>query len=156
MSPVVIRRATLADAPRLASHNRAMALETESKTLDPETVERGTRAVLEDASKGFYLVAERDGVTVGQLLVTYEWSDWRNGTFHWIQSVYVVPEARRTGVYRALYDHVLTSARADGGVAGIRLYAERRNVRAQATYEALGMQQAHYVMYEVDFVHGEG
>lgn len=156
MEPTLVRRAVLADAPLLADQNCAMALETEGKTLDPATVERGCRAVVEDPAKGFYLVAERGGVPVGQLLVTYEWSDWRNGTFWWIQSVYVAPSARRTGVYRALYAHLLERAREDGSVCGIRLYAERENARAHATYEALGMERAHYVMYEVDFVLGGG
>jgi GNAT superfamily N-acetyltransferase len=155
VEPILVRPATLADVPLLAAGNGAMALETEGRALDRDLVERGCRAVVEDAAKGFYLVAERGGVALGQLLVTYEWSDWRCGTFWWIQSVYVVPEARRTGVYRALYAHLVERARADGSVCGLRLYAERENARAHATYEALGMARAHYVMYEVDFVLGD-
>lgn len=131
-----------------------MALETEGKALDPETTLLGTRAVLEDPAKGFYLVAEHEGRFVGQLLVTFEWSDWRNGTFWWIQSVYVVPEARRTGVYRALHGFVLEKARAEKDVCGVRLYVEKQNERAQATYRAMGMSAAHYDIYEIDFVLG--
>jgi len=131
-----------------------MAWETEGKGLDPETTWLGTKAVLEDAAKGFYLIAEREGLFVGQLLVTFEWSDWRNGTFWWIQSVYVVPEARRTGVYRALHAFVLEKARAEKNVCGVRLYVEKQNERAQATYHAMGMSDAHYDIYEIDFVLG--
>ncbi|MDI3286458.1 GNAT family N-acetyltransferase [Polyangium sp. 15x6] len=154
MEPVSIRLAHAGDVETLARQHRAMALETEGKTLDPETTIRGTRAVIEDPAKGFYLVAEREGLAVGQLLVTFEWSDWRNGTFWWIQSVYVAEGARRTGVYRALHDHVLAKARADKGVCGVRLYVDKENHRAQATYAAMGMRAAHYDFFEIDFVLG--
>lgn len=156
MSPVLVRRASAADLDFLAQNHNAMAMETEGRALDPAKTIPGTRAVLEDATKGFYLVAERDGERVGQLLITYEWSDWRNGTFWWIQSVFVVPNARRTGVYRALYDHVLGEARKDPSICGVRLYVETNNTRAQSTYRAMGMQKAHYELYEVDFVLGSG
>lgn len=152
MEPTLIRQATLADIDALAENHRAMAFETENKTLDADTTLRGTRAVLEDASKGFYLIAERSGEMVGQLLITFEWSDWRSGTFWWIQSVYVLPLARRTGVYRALHDHVLMEAQKAKDVCGVRLYVEKSNDRAQSTYRAMGMQPAHYDIYEVDFV----
>lgn len=138
-----------------------MALETEGKTLDRERLTRGVSAVLEDPSKGFYLVAERaeareeEQAIVGQLLVTFEWSDWRNGTFYWVQSVYVDPSARRRGVYRALYANVIERARHAEGVSGVRLYVERHNRIAQSTYAALGMSRAAYEMFEVDFVLGE-
>ncbi|TKD12839.1 GNAT family N-acetyltransferase [Polyangium fumosum] len=154
MEPVSIRLAHAGDVEALAQNHRAMALETEGKTLDPETTIRGTRAVIEDAAKGFYLVAEREGVTVGQLLVTFEWSDWRDGMFWWIQSVYVAEGARRTGVYRALHDHVLGKARTDKGVCGVRLYVDKENHHAQATYAAMGMHAAHYDVFEIDFVLG--
>jgi GNAT superfamily N-acetyltransferase len=154
MSLLVIRRGQPSDAGALAANNRAMALETEAKVLDPAVTLRGSSAVLADIGKGFYLVAERDAHVVGQLLVTYEWSDWRDGTFWWIQSVYIVPHARRTGVYRALYAHLYAEAKGTPGTAGIRLYAERSNTQAHATYEALGMRRAHYDMFEVDFVLG--
>lgn len=150
ISPALLRHAA-----SIVSNNAAMALETEQKILDPERLERGVLAILSDPGKGFYLVAEDEaGGVLGQLMVTFEWSDWRNGTFWWIQSVYVVPEARRCGVYRSLYAMVLDLARADGGVCGVRLYVERENERAMSTYKALGMSRAQYEMFEVDFVSG--
>ena len=142
-----IRAAALTDLPELAAWNAAMAWETEHKRLDPATLERGIRGVFEQPQRGFYLVAERDGAAVGSLLVTYEWSDWRDGDFWWIQSVYVQPDARRGGVFRALYEAVAQRASAAGAV-GVRLYVETENRRAQATYEGLGMQRCHYAMYE--------
>jgi len=142
-----IRAATPADVSDLAAWNAAMAWETEHKRLDPATLERGVRGVFEQPRRGFYLVAERDGAAVGCLLVTYEWSDWRDGDFWWIQSVYVVPAARRDGAFRALYADVAQRAAAAGAV-GLRLYVETENRRAQATYEGLGMQRCHYFMYE--------
>ena len=128
-----------------------MALEAEHKRLDPATVARGVRAVLDDPAHGRYFVAERDGGPVGQLMITYEWSDWRNGRFWWIQSVYVLPQARRGGVFRALFRHLEELAKADPGVCGIRLYVERENARAQATYRHCGLEDAGYVLMEVDY-----
>lgn len=150
-----LRLAKETDIETLAANHRAMALETENKTLDEKATIVGTRAVIEDSAKGFYLIAERDEQMIGQLLVTYEWSDWRAGTFWWIQSVYVVPNARRTGVYRALHDYVLEAAKQAQNVCGVRLYVDKDNGRAQATYRAMGMMPAHYDIYEVDFVLGE-
>ena len=144
---LLIRAATLADLPELLAWNAAMAWETERKQLDPAVLERGIRGVFEQARRGFYLVAERDGMAVGSLLVTYEWSDWRCGDFWWIQSVYVALAARRGGVFRALYAEVAQRAAA-AGAAGLRLYVETANQHAQATYEGLGMQRCHYFMYE--------
>jgi ribosomal protein S18 acetylase RimI-like enzyme len=148
MSAITIRPATLADLDHLVEWNAAMAAETEDKTLDPDVLRKGVQAVLDNPARGFYLVAERDGHAVGSLLVTYEWSDWRNGNFFWIQSVYVVPEARRSGVFRALYEAVEQRARKSGAV-GMRLYVELENHRAQTTYEGLGMHRCAYHMYEV-------
>ncbi|CAM5298771.1 N-acetyltransferase family protein [Rhodanobacter lindaniclasticus] len=145
--PVLIRPARPADAADLVAWNVAMARETERKALDPATVRRGVEAVLEQPRRGFYLVAEVDGAAAGGLLVTYEWSDWRNGDFWWIQSVYVVPAARRGGIFRALHAAVAQRAAAAGAV-GLRLYVETENQRAQQTYEGLGMQRCHYYMYE--------
>jgi ribosomal protein S18 acetylase RimI-like enzyme len=145
--PLPIRAATLTDLPDLAAWNAAMAWETEHKRLDPATLRRGVAGVFEQPRRGFYLVAERDGAAIGCLLVTYEWSDWRDGDFWWIQSVYVVPEARRDGAFRALYAEVERRAAAAGAV-GLRLYVETENRRAQDTYEGLGMQRCHYFMYE--------
>ena len=148
MPSLSIRLATVADIPDLLAWNSAMAWETEHKRLDPAVLERGIAGVLEQPRRGFYLIAERDGVAVGGLLLTYEWSDWRNGDFWWIQSVYVIPAARRGGVFRALYAEVERRAAAAGAV-GLRLYVETENRHAQATYAGLGMQRCHYFMYEM-------
>jgi GNAT superfamily N-acetyltransferase len=142
-----IRDATIDDLPELLAWNAAMAWETEHKQLDPAVLERGMRGVFEQPRRGFYLIAEDDGVAVGSLMVTCEWSDWRCGDFWWIQSVYVAPAARRGGVFRALYAEVAQRAHKAAAV-GLRLYVETENQRAQATYEGLGMQRCHYWMYE--------
>ncbi|MCY4489315.1 MAG: GNAT family N-acetyltransferase [Deltaproteobacteria bacterium] len=152
-----VRTATLADVEAIAAFQQAMALETEDKTLDATTLRQGVAGVLQAPEKGFYLVAVADtaeagtAAVVASLLITYEWSDWRNATFWWIQSVYVDDGWRRKGVYRALYDHVLNLAGARGDVCGIRLYVERTNDIAQQTYDNLGMHKSHYDLYEVDF-----
>lgn len=143
-----VRQATRAHAPILIEFNCAMALETERKELLPEVIGAGVRALLANPAAGFYVVAEAEGRTVGALLVTKEWSDWRNGTFWWIQSVYVRPERRRQGVYKALYRHVKEMAAKDPGVCGFRLYVERENTRAQSTYTSLGMQETSYRVFE--------
>lgn len=144
---LLIRAASPTDLPELVAWNAAMAWETEHRQLDRDTLQRGAAGVFEQPRRGFYLIAERDGVAVGSLLVTYEWSDWRCGDFWWIQSVYVSPDARRGGVFRALYAAVAQRATAAGAV-GLRLYVETENRHAQATYEGLGMQCCHYAMYE--------
>jgi ribosomal protein S18 acetylase RimI-like enzyme len=148
---IAIRPATADDADFLARGNAAMALETEHKRLAPAVVGAGVRAALADPAKGLYFVAERDGQRVGQLMFTYEWSDWRNGTFWWIQSVYVVPAARRSGVFRALFRHLEERARGDASVCGIRLYVDRDNERAQATYRRCGLEDGGYRVMEVDY-----
>ena len=145
---LTIRPALPADLAALVHWNAAMAWETEHKQLDSTVLARGVRGVFEQPQRGFYLVAERDGEAVGSLLVTREWSDWRCGDFWWIQSVYVVPDARRGGVFRALYADVEQRA-ASAGAVGLRLYVETENRHAQATYEGLGMQRCHYFMYEM-------
>ena len=145
---VTIRRATVDDSEPLARFNEAMAEETEDKALDPDTVRAGVRAVFDKPDQAFYLVAERDGEVVGALMITTEWSDWRNADFWWIQSVYVRPEARRTGVYTALHRDVRRRAHEVDGVCGLRLYVERTNAAAQAAYEELGMEAPPYQMYE--------
>ena len=143
-----IRKATAHDADSIAAFNTAMALETEHKRLVPELIGAGVRRLLGDPSLGFYVVAERAGEVVGCLLVTNEWSDWRNGLFWWIQSVYVVQSARRQGVYRAMYDHIRGLAKADPGICGFRLYVEKDNAQAQRTYKSLGMSATDYLIYE--------
>ena len=128
-----------------------MASETEGMALNEDIVRPGVAAVLDNDSLGFYLVAEIDGNPAGQLMVTYEWSDWRNGLWWWIQSVYVRPEHRRKGVYTALHRHVSQAAQAAGGVCGIRLYVEQENTIAQQVYQSLDMYHTRYHMYEVEF-----
>ncbi len=150
-TPIHIRVATPSDASFIVESNIAMAAETEGMALDPATVGPGVDAVLADSSLGFYLVAEIDGLPAGQLMVTYEWSDWRNGLWWWIQSVYVRHEYRRRGVYSALHRHVAEEARAAGGVCGLRLYVEQENTTAQQVYRSLDMYPTRYYMYEVEF-----
>ena len=140
--------AVAADAAALAEFNQAMALETEGRSLDPQTLRRGVEAALHDPHHGFYVVADTGCEIAGALLVTYEWSDWRNGWFWWIQSVYVRPEHRRRGIYRMLHGFVRDRARSAGDVVGLRLYVERDNTSAQHTYAALGMTETPYRMYE--------
>ena len=145
---VKIRRARLRDAPALVAFNSAMALETERKVLLPRVIRAGVRRLLRRPDSGFYTVAEVDGEVIGALMVTKEWSDWRNGDFWWIQSVYVRPDFRRRGVYRRLYRHLQSMAAKQRSVCGFRLYVERHNRRAQATYRASGMDRTHYLVYE--------
>mgnify|MGYP001825072910 CR=1 FL=1 len=148
---IQIRDAKPTDAAQIADFNTKMAQETESKTLDPNLIGPGVEAVLSDREKGRYWVADIDGEAAGQLLVTYEWSDWRNGMIWWIQSVYVPEKFRRKGVFSALYKHVESLAKADASVCGIRLYVERGNEKAQATYLNLGMVDPGYRMMESIF-----
>lgn len=147
-----VRPASSADLDALVDFNMCMASETEGRLLDSERVMAGVRAVLEDSTRGSYFVAESDGRVVGSLLLTREWSDWRNGWFWWIQSVYTQPDSRRKGVYRGLYDYLLRRARSDTDVAGIRLYVEGENKAAMKAYSELGMKRTSYKVYEVDFV----
>ena len=146
-----IRLAQQGDAAVITECNVRLAKETEGLALDPAVVAAGVAALLKDPLKGLYYLAEEDGVIAGQLMVTYEWSDWRNGVFWWIQSVYVTPDARRSGVFRALYGHVEQLARATAGVCGLRLYVENDNIRAQQTYLGCGMVNAGYVVMETDY-----
>ena len=143
-----IRRAGLRDAPALVEFNSAMALETEGKVLLPRVIGAGVRGLLRRPDSGFYMVAELDGAVIAALMVTREWSDWRNGDFWWIQSVYVRPAFRRRGVYRRLYRHLQAQAAKKRAVCGFRLYVERDNRRAQAAYRANGMDRTHYLVYE--------
>jgi len=143
-----IRLARPGDAKAIIAFNSAMALETEGKRLFPEVIGAGVRSLLRRPKAGFYLLAETKAQIIGVLMITKEWSDWRNGAFWWIQSVYVRPEFRRKGVYRRLYRHIQQMARKDPGVCGFRLYVERENRRAQATYRALGMERTRYLVFE--------
>ncbi len=143
-----IRLANLNDVAALVSFNLAMARETEAKELDLPTLTAGVENLLKNKERGFYVVAEDSSKVTGSLMVTFEWSDWRNGLFWWIQSVYILPEYRRRGIYRRLYEFVKARAAADPGVCGFRLYVEQENRIAQRTYEQLGMTETHYRMYE--------
>ena len=134
----------------IAENNTAMALETEDKKLDQNKIIPGVKAIFEDKSKGFYLVAELDGKIVGQMMVTFEWSDWRNADFWWIQSVYVQPEHRRKNIYKTIYNYLLDMAGKQKDVCGIRLYVEKHNTTAQKTYQALGMNPSIYNLYETE------
>lgn len=146
--PLTVRRATPGDAPTLVEFNCRLAEESESKTLDPPVVAAGVAAAFADPIKGPYYVAEEAGQILGSLQITFEWSDWRNGWLWWFQGVYVRPEARRRGVFRALYEHVQRLALQDPEVIGLRLYVDRDNHAAQQTYQRVGMQWANYLVLE--------
>ena len=143
-----IRPATPADRDVLVGFARAMALETERLELDLETVRAGVAALLADPARGRVFVVDVDGAPAATLMITYEWSDWRNGFFWWIQSVYVAPAHRRRGLYRLLHEHVRDLAARTNGVYGLRLYVEHENRNAQATYRRMGMDETHYRLYE--------
>lgn len=145
---VLIREALPEDAPVIVDFQIRMARATEELELDLGTVTRGVAAVFADPAKGTYWVAEAGGRVIGSLLTTFEWSDWRNGTVLWIQSVYVLPEWRRRGVYRMLYEHLRRRVERSPGLRGLRLYVDQRNAAAQEVYERLGMTKEHYQLYE--------
>ncbi len=148
---IEVRDAVIDDQAAIAEFNAALALESEHKTLDRTVLDSGVRRLLEDPARGRYFIAESSGQTVGQTLITYEWSDWRDGWLWWIQSVYVHPDHRRAGVFRRLYGHIETLARESGDIVGIRLYVERENARAQDTYRSLGMGHTGYRVMETEF-----
>ena len=148
---ITIRPATPTDAAAIAANNRATAFETEGWEIGADLAIAGVRAILDKPSRGFYLVAEVDGAVVGQCMVTYEWSDWRNGEFWWIQSVYVRPDHRNHGIFTRLFRTVEAMAEARPEVTGLRLYVEVANAIAQAAYTRLGMRRAPYVLLERDY-----
>jgi GNAT superfamily N-acetyltransferase len=145
---MIFRDALPSDHSDIVRFQIAMARETEDLDLDPEICSRGVAAVLADATLGRYFIAEEDGKVAGGLMVTYEWSDWRNGTVWWIQSVYIETAFRRRGVYAGLYEHVRKLVEANGSLRGIRLYVDKRNVNAQEVYRRLGMNGEHYTLFE--------
>ena len=149
-NPIVIRQAPHLDISTIVVFNIAMASETEDKALDPITLQQGVAEVLSNPVKGFYLLAVFSETIVGQLMITSEWSDWRNGYFWWIQSVYVKQDHRKRGVYKALNEEVLNLARLNGGICGIRLYVDKDNTDAQQVYRNLGMSESNYYMYEIE------
>jgi len=144
---ITVREARLDDSEIIARFNEAMALETEGVRLESATIRAGVASVFADPSRGRYFVAERGGEVAGVLLITYEWSDWRNGTFIWLQSVYVDPSHRRCGVFSGLFRRVERLA-ASPGRCGLRLYMDSRNEPARRTYERLGLAHGHYIVFE--------
>jgi ribosomal protein S18 acetylase RimI-like enzyme len=153
---LTIRRAKPEDEPTIASFSAAMALETEGRRLDLDRLHLGTIALLQSPEHGFFMVAEQEQgdlrQLIGQLMITYEWSDWRNGIFWWIQSVYVAPQWRRQNVFRRMHGSVLATAKATQNVCGVRLYVEKNNDVAQAVYRKVGLAPSAYTVYESDFI----
>ncbi len=145
---IEIRRGRRQDAPYIIDFQIRMAKEAEDLTLDRSTVEKGVQAVFDDPHKGAYWIAELDGEVAGCLLTVPEWSDWRNGTVLWIHSVYVIPSARRRGIFRTMYENLKTTVEQSADLRGLRLYVERENERAQKTYTAMGMDGNHYKLFE--------
>lgn len=146
-----ITRAKIEHASTIADFNQMMAMETEDKVLATDTIQAGVRNMIENTDLGFYLLAEVDDQVVGCLGITFEWSDWRNGLFWWIQSVYVLPDFRDHGVFSTMYDHVKRLAKEDDRACGIRLYVEKDNTRAYNTYVRLGMIETEYRLMEEEF-----
>ena len=157
---LIIRAANLDDVESIITFSAAMALETENRQLDLTRLREGTLSLLNTPSYGFFMVAEiRDGEQrrlIGQLMITYEWSDWRNGVFWWIQSVYVALPWRRQGVFRRMHDVIVGQAKADPRVCGIRLYVEQDNRTAQTVYQRVGLSPSAYAVFEQDFVLAPG
>ncbi len=145
---MIIRKAKSSDIGQIVEFQISMARETEQIELNRSTVEKGVTAVVFDPAKGQYYVAEINGAVVASLLTTFEWSDWRNGTILWIQSVFVLPEYRRQGVYRNLYSHIKEKVLEDNSLNGIRLYADKSNAKAHKAYKNLGMSPDHYITFE--------
>jgi ribosomal protein S18 acetylase RimI-like enzyme len=143
-----IRLAVHDDWPTIAEFNCLLAVESEGKKLDRQHVDPGVRAILSDLRKGRYFLALVERRIVGQLMHTYEWSDWRNGDIWWLQSVYVHPDFRRMGVFQALFERLRSEAEADPGVVGLRLYVEEQNTRAHETYRKLGLREGGYFVME--------
>ncbi len=145
---IIIRDANIDDKLAIVDFQQAMALETENLQLDKEVLTKGVLSVLQDSTKARYFIADLEGLAVGMLMITLEWSDWRNGWVWWIQSVYTKPGYRKMGVYKLLYGHVREIVEKSGNIRGLRLYVDKRNIRAQQVYESLGMSGEHYTTYE--------
>lgn len=145
---ITIRPAQTKDAGIIADFNARLASESENTTLDPAKVAIGVAAMLADRNKGIYYLACEGDEILGQLAITLEWSDWHNGWYWWIQSVYTLPTARGQGVFRSLFQHVVSEAERVGDVASIRLYVDNENQRAQQTYQAMGMKPSGYLVYD--------
>lgn len=148
---MIIRKANEDDIEVIAEYNYNLAYETENKELDKDTLLKGVKSIIDDESKGVYYVCVIDNKVVGQIMYTYEWSDWRNGTFIWVQSVYVHKDYRGKGVFKSLYKHIKSICDNDeNNFVGIRLYVEKENYTAQKTYKSLGMNECNYYMYEYE------
>lgn len=150
MDDIIIRTANENDIDALVEFNRRMASETEGKELATDVLRPGVEGLMQNNQYGFYVIAEntKDKTALGGLMITYEWSDWRNGVVWWIQSVYVMPEARQRGIYKKLYEFVKELAKRETNVRGFRLYVEKENTVAQQTYLKLGMEETYYLMFE--------
>jgi GNAT superfamily N-acetyltransferase len=151
MDIIKVRVAKPSDKSAIVDFQLKMAQETEEQVLDKDTISKGVKAVIDDPSKATYFVAEVDGNKgiVGSLMITDEWSDWRNGWVWWIQSLYVIPEFRKKGVFSALFEHINSLIQASTDVKGLRLYVDKRNKKAQNIYDAIGMSGDHYITYEL-------
>jgi len=150
-SAITIRPARGGDLNVIVQFNQALAVETEEKSLPDVVIREGVRQLLADERRGLYFIAEIDGMVVGQTMITLEWSDWRSGWFWWLQSVYVSPEFRRRGVFRALHMQIREAARKSEGVCGLRLYVHENNARAMEAYLNMGMERTHYALFEEDW-----
>ena len=148
MDNLNLRIANLKDASVIAKFNSAMALETENKTLNPEILLQGVKSVLKNPELGFYIVAKLNNKVMGCLMITTEWSDWRNGIFWWIQSVYIHQEYRRCGIYSKMYEHIKIMAKKNSQVCGFRLYVDQENEIAQKGYVSLGMKKTNYLLFQ--------
>ena len=151
MNDISIREGTISDATLISNFQQHMALETESKNLDKYTVLKGVEKVLASSDRGFYIIAEVASKVIGSLMVTFEWSDWRNGWFFWIQSVFVEQSYRRQGIYRLMHNEVINRCKESKDCCGIRLYVERDNINAQKVYKNLGMHETDYYLFEEEF-----
>src|SRR5262245_21492721 len=146
--PFVVRSATPADAPAIIEFNRLLASETENLTLDARILTPGVAAILGDRNRGRYFVADDQGDVIGQIMITYEWSDWRNGWIWWLQSVYVRADRRKGGIFSSIFQHIEEQARQERNVVGIRLYVDQENRAAQSTYRKLGFDQIHFFLLQ--------
>lgn len=144
----MIRKATIADIPFLVAFQQKLAQETENVTLDNAILHKGMQAMFDDPSKGFYNVVEDNGVVIGCHMITYEWSDWRNGLVWWLQSVYVIESYRKQGIFKLMYENIVRIIQNDSSLIGLRLYVDKTNARAMKVYESMGMNGEHYTVYE--------
>jgi len=148
----VLRIANRNDAVTISRFNSEMAKETENLDLDTSRLLSGVLGLFDNPAKGFYIVAESNGTVIGQMMITYEWSDWRNGVFWWIQSVYVHPDYRTVGTFKKLYAYAAELAKKEPNVCGFRLYVEKENAAAQTVYNKVGMKITEYAIFETDFI----